>query len=34
VLGGAVSIETALEHGFALSVRIPLAAIQQEEALP
>lgn len=34
VLGGSVSIETALAHGFALSVRIPLAAIQQEEALP
>jgi len=34
VLGGSVSIETAPERGFALTARIPLAAIQQEEALP
>ena len=33
-LGGSVSIETAPERGFALTARIPLAAIQQEEALP
>jgi PAS domain S-box-containing protein len=34
ILGGSVSIDTAAQQGFALSVRIPLAAIQQEEALP
>ena len=34
VLGGSVSIETAPDRGFALTARIPLAAIQQEEALP
>jgi PAS domain S-box-containing protein len=34
VLGGSVSIETAPERGFALTARIPSAAIQQEEALP
>ncbi|WP_206957010.1 PAS domain S-box protein [Trinickia acidisoli] len=34
ILGGSVSVETALKQGFALTVRIPLAAIQQEEALP
>ncbi|TAM51279.1 MAG: PAS domain S-box protein [Paraburkholderia sp.] len=33
ILGGSVSIDTALGRGFALTVRIPLAAIQQEEAL-
>lgn len=34
ILGGAVSIETAHERGFTLTARVPLAAIQQEEALP
>ncbi|WP_162877983.1 PAS domain S-box protein, partial [Trinickia diaoshuihuensis] len=34
ILGGSVSIETATRKGFTLKVRIPLAAIQQEEALP
>ncbi|MGG1947877.1 PAS domain S-box protein [Trinickia sp. NRRL B-1857] len=34
VLGGSVSIDTAVKRGFTLKVRIPLAAIQQEEALP
>lgn len=34
VLGGAVSIDTARDQGFTLTVRIPLTAIQQEEALP
>ena len=34
VLGGSVSIETAANQGFKLAVWIPLAAIQQEEALP
>jgi PAS domain S-box-containing protein len=34
VLGGSVLIETAPERGFALTARFPLAAIQQEEALP
>ncbi len=34
VLGGSVSIETAAKQGFKLMVWIPLAAIQQEEALP
>ncbi|MGN6669631.1 MAG: histidine kinase, partial [Trinickia sp.] len=34
VLGGSVSIETAAKQGFKLTVWIPLAAIQQEEALP
>lgn len=33
ILGGSVSIDTALGRGFALTVRIPLAAIQQEEAV-
>jgi PAS domain S-box-containing protein len=34
ILGGSVSIETATQRGFILSVALPLAAIQQEEALP
>jgi signal transduction histidine kinase len=34
ILGGSVSIETAAQRGFILSVVLPLAAIQQEEALP
>lgn len=34
ILGGSVSIETASKRGFTLTVRVPLAAIQQEEALP
>ncbi|RKP45978.1 PAS domain S-box protein [Trinickia fusca] len=34
ILGGSVSIETAVKHGFAITVVFPLAAIQQEEALP
>jgi len=34
ILGGSVSIETAYKRGFTLTVRVPLAAIQQEEALP
>jgi PAS domain S-box-containing protein len=34
VLGGSVSIDTAAKQGFTLTARIPLAAIQQEEALP
>ncbi len=34
ILGGSVSIDTAHERGFTLTVRVPLAAIQQEEALP
>ena len=34
ILDGSVSIDTAPKRGFALTVRIPLAAIQQEEALP
>ncbi|PMS17274.1 hypothetical protein C0Z18_20820 [Trinickia dabaoshanensis] len=34
ILGGSVSIDTAVKKGFTLKVRIPLAAIQQEEALP
>ncbi|MDG0024861.1 PAS domain S-box protein [Trinickia sp. Y13] len=33
ILGGSVSIDTALGRGFALTARIPLAAIQQEEAV-
>jgi PAS domain S-box-containing protein len=34
LLGGTVSIETAAHRGFILTVMLPLAAIQQEEALP
>ena len=34
ILGGSVSIETALQRGFTITVNLPLAAIQQEEALP
>lgn len=34
ILGGAVSIDTAHGRGFTLTARVPLAAIQQEEALP
>ncbi|RDU97792.1 PAS domain S-box protein [Trinickia dinghuensis] len=34
ILGGSVSIDTAAKQGFKLTVRVPLAAIQQEEALP
>jgi signal transduction histidine kinase len=34
ILGGSVSIETALQRGFTITVHLPLAAIQQEEALP
>jgi PAS domain S-box-containing protein len=34
ILGGSVSIETAAQQGFAITVVLPLAAIQQEEALP
>lgn len=34
ILGGSVSIETAVKRGFAITVVFPLAAIQQEEALP
>ncbi|MGN6232711.1 MAG: sensor histidine kinase [Trinickia sp.] len=34
ILGGSVSIDTAAKQGFTLTVRIPLAAIQEEEALP
>jgi PAS domain S-box-containing protein len=33
-LGGSISIETAAQSGFILKVLLPLAAIQQEEALP
>lgn len=33
ILDGEVSIDTAPKRGFTLTVRIPLAAIQQEEAL-
>jgi PAS domain S-box-containing protein len=33
-LGGSISIETAAQRGFILTVMLPLAAIQQEEALP
>ncbi len=33
LLDGVVSIDTAPKQGFTLTVRIPLAAIQQEEAL-
>lgn len=34
ILDGEVAIDTAPKHGFTITVRIPLAAIQQEEALP
>ncbi|GLU33748.1 sensor kinase [Trinickia caryophylli] len=34
ILGGSVSIETAVKRGFTITVILPLAAIQQEEALP
>lgn len=34
ILGGSVSIDTALKRGFTLTVRVPRAAIQQEEAQP
>ena len=34
ILGGSVSIETASQRGFILTIALPLAAIQQEEALP
>ena len=34
MLGGSVEIETAARRGFAITVILPLAAIQQEEALP
>jgi PAS domain S-box-containing protein len=34
ILGGEVSIETKSRQGFAITVALPLAAIQQEEALP
>lgn len=34
ILGGSVSIETAARRGFAITVVLPRAAIQQEEALP
>jgi PAS domain S-box-containing protein len=33
-LDGSISIETAAQRGFILTVMLPLAAIQQEEALP
>ncbi len=33
ILGGTVSIDTAAHRGFTLTVSLPLAAIQQEEAL-
>jgi len=34
MLGGSVEIHTATGRGFAITVILPLAAIQQEEALP
>lgn len=34
MLGGSVEIQTATGRGFAITVILPLAAIQQEEALP
>lgn len=34
ILGGSVEIETAARRGFVITVILPLAAIQQEEALP
>lgn len=34
ILGGSVSIKTTAKRGFAITVILPLAAIQQEEALP
>ena len=34
MLGGSVEIQTATRRGFAITVILPLAAIQQEEALP
>jgi PAS domain S-box-containing protein len=33
-LGGSVSIDTAVQEGFTITVILPLAGIQQEEALP
>ncbi|MEA3121413.1 MAG: hypothetical protein QOH33_968, partial [Paraburkholderia sp.] len=34
ILGGSISIDTAAQRGFILTVMLPLAAIQHEEALP
>ena len=34
MLGGSVSIETAVQHGFTITVTIPLAGIQRDEDLP
>ncbi|MFC0397305.1 PAS domain S-box protein [Paraburkholderia rhizosphaerae] len=34
LLGGTVTIDTAKDHGFALTISFPLRAVQQEETLP